>query len=85
MPVLVPLVVAIPFIFAGWVVHRALEHRARMRQLRMPAMPQPMAALPAANRAALEQRIANLEAIVCSDEFAFQRSLSDREKERGAA
>ncbi len=84
MPVLVPLVVAIPFIFTGWVVHRALEHRARMRQLQMhalpPAMP-PMPALPAADRAALEQRIANLEAIVCSDEFAFQRSMA----ERGAA
>lgn len=81
MPVLVPLVVATPFIFAGWVVHRALEHRARMRQLMAPVQPQPMAALPAADRAALEQRIANLEAIVCSDEFAFQRSM----RERGAA
>lgn len=85
MPVLVPLVVAIPFFFAGWVVHRALEHRARMRQLRMHALPQPLTALPAADRAALEQRIANLEAIVCSDEFAFQRSLADRGMERGAA
>lgn len=85
MPVLVPLVVAIPFIFAGWVVHRALEHRAQMRQLRMHPQPQPMAALPAADRAALEQRIANLEAIVCSDEFAFQRSLADRGTNRDAA
>ncbi len=85
MPVLVPLVVAIPFIFAGWVVHRALEHRARMRQLSTAALPQPMAALPAPERVALEQRIANLEAIVCSDEFAFQRSLSDPATERGAA
>ncbi len=81
MPVLVPLVVAIPFVFAGWVVHRALEHRARMSQYRALPMPQPMPALPAADRAALEQRIANLEAIICSDEFAFQRSM----KERGAA
>jgi len=48
----------------------------------MNALPQPMAALPAADRVALEQRIANLEAIVCSDEFAFQRSLADK---RGAA
>ncbi|MBV1860382.1 MAG: hypothetical protein KUG77_18360 [Nannocystaceae bacterium] len=79
MPVLVPLVVAIPFIFAGWVVHRALEHRARMRQLTIPALQQPMAALPASDRAAFEQRIANLEAIVCSDEFAFQRSIRERD------
>ncbi|MGH1344563.1 MAG: hypothetical protein ACRBN8_23590 [Nannocystales bacterium] len=85
MPVLVPLVVAIPFIFAGWVVHRALEHRARMRQLSVPAFPASVPALPAADRAALEQRIANLEAIVCSDEFAFQRTLGERRDERGAA
>ena len=82
MPVLVPLVVAIPFLFAGWVIHRALEHRAQMRQLEaMRPYPQAQAALPSAERAALEQRIANLEAIVCSEEFGFQRELS----ERGAA
>ena len=80
MPVLVPLVVAIPFIFAGWIVHRSLEHRARMKQLE--ALPQHVQhALPEPQRAALEQRIANLEAIVCSEDFAFSREL----KERGAA
>ena len=77
MPVLVPFVVAIPFFFAGWVVHRALEHRAQMRRLEVQAAPN-MAALPPADRAALEQRIANLEAIVCSEEFALGRELSDR-------
>lgn len=77
MPVLVPLVVAIPFIFAGWVVHRVLEHRARMNQLR--ALPQQQQhALPEAERAALEHRIANLEAIVCSEDFAFSRELNLR-------
>ena len=81
MPALVPLVVAIPFLFAGWVVHRALEHRAQMRQLQAMTPPPGQAALPPADRAALEQRIANLEAIVCSEEFGFQRELS----ERGAA
>jgi hypothetical protein len=80
MPALVPLVVAIPFIFAGWIVHRSLEHRARMAQLRA-LPPQTQHALPGAERAALEQRIANLEAIVCSEDFAFSREL----KERGAA
>ncbi len=78
MPVFVLLVVAIPFLFAGWVVHRVLEHRAQMRQLRPQAA---VPALPQADRAALEQRIANLEAIVCSEEFGFQRELT----ERGAA
>ncbi|MCR9160756.1 MAG: hypothetical protein ACE37F_04030 [Nannocystaceae bacterium] len=77
MSVLVPLVVATPFFFAGWIVHRVLEHRARMTQLH--ALPQPPRhALPEADRAALEQRIANLEAIVCSEEFAFSRELEDR-------
>jgi len=81
MPALVPLVVAIPFLFAGWVVHRALEHRAQMRQLQAMTPPPGRVALPPADRAALEQRIANLEAIICSEEFGFQRELS----ERGAA
>lgn len=53
-----------------------------MRQLQaMTPPPGQAAALPPADRAALEQRIANLEAIVCSEEFGFQRELS----ERGAA
>ena len=78
MPALVPLVVAIPFIFTGWVIHRVLEHRAQMRQLQaLPRPPSPLA-LPEAERAVLEQRLANLEAIVCSEEFGFQRELADR-------
>ncbi|MEM6292440.1 MAG: hypothetical protein AAGA54_14290 [Myxococcota bacterium] len=38
-------------------------------------------ALPPGEREALEQRIANLEAIICSDEHAYSRALH----ERGAA
>lgn len=84
MPALVPLVVAIPFFFIGWVVHRVLEHRAQMRKLQLMEQQQPTlppAALAPDERQALEQRIANLEAIVCSEEYNFQRELT----ERGAA
>lgn len=79
MPVLVPLVVAIPFLFTAWVVHRSLEHRAQMRMLQQGTPRQ--VALPPSEREALEQRIANLEAIICSDEHAYSRALH----ERGAA
>jgi len=77
MPALVPLVVAIPFLFTGWVIHRVLGHRAHMRRLE-DARTQPSRALAPAEREVLEQRIANLEAIVCSEDFGFDRVLADR-------
>ena len=79
MPVLVPLVVAIPFLFTAWVIHRSLEHRAQMRMLERGTHQQ--VALPPSERETLEQRIANLEALICSDEHAYSRALH----ERGAA
>lgn len=42
------------------------------------ARTQPSRALAPAEREVLEQRIANLEAIVCSEDFGFDRVLADR-------
>lgn len=74
------LIVAIPFLFVGWVINRIFEHRARMQGL---AAPRPMPALPLPGD--VERRLANLEAIVASLDFDFVEKLRDAERSRGHA
>ena len=69
------LIVAIPFLFVGWVVNRVLEHRARMQGI---AAPRPIPALPMPTPNDVERRLANLEAIVASLDFDFVEKLSSR-------
>jgi len=61
-------IVATPFVFTAWVVQRVLDHRAQIAALRHAPQQQ---ALPAYTIASpeVEQRLANLEAIVASLDF----------------
>jgi hypothetical protein len=74
-------IVATPFVFTAWLVQRVLDHRAQIAALRNPA-PQP--ALPAYTTASpeVEQRLANLEAIVAS--LDFDLAVKVREAARAA-
>ncbi len=65
MPVIVFLIVATPFAFAAWVVDRVLRHRVEVKAVQAGARPMP--ALPASPE--VEQRLANLEAIICSTDY----------------
>ncbi len=80
MPILVPVVVATPFVFAAWVIHRVLLHRMEVQRLEAGNVPRPMLP-PASIPPDVEQRLANLEAIACSEDRDFERRL----RERGAA
>ena len=65
MPALVPVIIAIPFVFAAWVIHRVLRHRCAVAQLRAGVE------IPGDVTQAIQQRRANLEASVCTDERAL--------------
>jgi hypothetical protein len=69
--VFVVMIVATPFVFAGWLIDRILRHRATMRQL---AARQHYAALPAASPE-MEQRLQNLEAIVTSSDYELLQRI----------
>jgi hypothetical protein len=75
-------IVATPFVFTAWLVQRVLDHRAQIAALR--AAPQ-TPALPAYASASpdVEQRLANLEAIVASLDFDLAAKI--RETGRSAA
>ncbi|HET6583328.1 MAG TPA: hypothetical protein VFG69_07770 [Nannocystaceae bacterium] len=73
-------IVATPFVFVGWLINRIFEHRARMQAL---AVPRPMPALPLPHD--VEQRLANLEAIVASVDFDLAERLRDADRTRGHA
>lgn len=75
------LIVAIPFVFVGWVINRIFEHRARMQGAL--SAPRPMPALPLSDDT--ERRLANLEAIVASLDFEFVEKLREAERARGRA
>jgi len=71
-------IVATPFVFAGWLIHRILEHRSRMQALAA----RPMPALPLPHDA--ERRLANLEAIVASLDFDLAAKLREGDPGRAA-
>ena len=71
MPVFVVLIVAIPFVFAGWLIHRILEHRVAVKRLTVGAST--ARALPPSEE--VEQRLANLEAIVASLDYDMAEKL----------
>ena len=73
--VVVVLIVATPFTFAGWLIDRVLKHRAAMRQLQVQRQ---YMALPAASPQ-VEQRLRNLEAIVTSAEYDFAARMNSRD------
>jgi hypothetical protein len=75
-------IVATPFVFVAWVIHRVFEHRARMQAI---AAPRPMPALPQPLPHDAEQRIANLEAIVASLDFDLAAKLRDADRRGHAA
>lgn len=70
-------IVATPFVFAGWLIHRIFEHRARMGALASAPM---MPALPLPDDA--ERRLANLEAIVAGLDFELAAKLREAERLR---
>jgi hypothetical protein len=73
-------IVATPFVFVAWLIHRILEHRTNMaRALASPRFP----ALPSPTSPDVEQRLANLEAIVASLDFDLVERL--RAIDRGHA
>jgi hypothetical protein len=63
-------IVATPFVFAGWLIHRILTHRAQMRQEALPPAPRALPPDPE-----LEQRVRNLEAIVTSLDYDLAARL----------
>lgn len=73
-------IVATPFVFTAWLIQRVLDHRTQMAALRQPA---PRPALPAPSSPEVEQRLANLEAIVSS--LDFDLAVKMREMGRGRA
>lgn len=70
-------IVATPFVFAGWLIHRIFEHRLRVKQLEGGVSP--LRALPPAIAhevdPEIERRVAALEAIVCDLDFDLANRL----------
>jgi hypothetical protein len=81
MPVFVVLIVAIPFVFAGWLLHRILDHRIQVKRIQAGAQPPP--ALPPAPPE-VERRLANLEAIVSSLDYDFAARITARDDSHAA-
>ncbi len=75
-------IVATPFLFVGWLIHRIFEHRANMA--RSLAAPQ-FAALPSPTSPDVERRLANLEAIVASLDFDLAERVRAADRGRGHA
>lgn len=75
-------IVATPFVFVGWLIHRIFEHRANMAR----ALADPrMRALPSAATPDVERRLANLEAIVASLDFDLVERIRESDRSRGHA
>ena len=74
-------IVATPFLFAAWLVNRIFEHRARMKQLEA-ARYIPPPALPADPQ--VEQRLANLEAIICDVDYDLAQRVRGVDSGRAA-
>lgn len=66
-------IVATPFVFAAWLVHRIFEHRLRMKQVAL-AQRMPMALPPGSD---VERRLANLEAVICDLDFDLAQRLRE--------
>ena len=75
-------IVATPFVFVAWLIHRIFEHRTNMaRALAGPYQH----ALPTPSSPDVEQRLANLEAIVASLDFDLVERLRTADRGRGHA
>jgi hypothetical protein len=74
-------IVATPFVFVGWLIHRIFEHRAKVAL----ALAPPRMALPSAPSPDVERRLASLEAIVASLDFDLAAKLRELERTRGHA
>lgn len=76
-------IVAVPFVFTAWLVQRVLDHRAQIAALRNPT---PLPALPAYTMASpeVEQRLANLEAIVASLDFDLAVKVREASRTQAA-
>ncbi|MBK6918426.1 MAG: hypothetical protein IPH07_13600 [Deltaproteobacteria bacterium] len=82
-------IIATPFIFAGWVINRVLEHRMRVHQLQrgLPPASRPQLAAVAGTAAVppeLERRIANLEAVICDLDFDLARRVRETSTSRAS-
>lgn len=73
--VFIVMIVATPFVFAGWLIDRVLRHRATMRELQTARR---FAALPPASPE-VEQRLQNLEAIVTSADYELAQKIGTRD------
>lgn len=80
-------IIATPFVFAAWVIHRALEHRMRVHQLQrgqLPAARPQLAVAPPAASPELERRVANLEAVICDLDFDLARRVRETATSRAS-
>jgi hypothetical protein len=79
-------IVATPFVFVAWLIHRVLEHKAAtahaLAAARMPALPSASASAMSPD---VERRLANLEAIVASLDFDLAARLREADGKRGHA
>jgi hypothetical protein len=76
-------IVATPFLFAGWVVNRVFEHRTRIKQLEANRYVMPPA-LPPAYDPQVEQRLANLEAVICDLDYDLAQRVRGLDPGRAA-
>jgi hypothetical protein len=74
------LIVATPFVFVGWLIHRIFEHRTKMA---LALSPPPRMSLPSPMSPDVEHRLAALESIVSSLDYDLAAKL--REVTRGHA
>ncbi len=75
-------IVATPFVFTAWLIQRVLDHRARMAGLASP--PLRMALPTPSTSPEVEQRLANLEAIVASVDFDLAVKIREAAQGRAA-
>jgi len=74
-------IVATPFVFVGWLIHRIFEHRTKLAL----ALASPRLALPSPTSPDVDRRLANLEAIVASLDFDLATKLREADRTRGHA
>lgn len=74
-------IVATPFVFVGWLIHRIFEHRTK---LALALAPQRMA-LPSPPSPDVERRLANLESIIASLDFDLAAKVREVERTRSHA
>ena len=75
------LIVATPFVFVGWLIHRIFEHRTKLAM----ALASPRMALPSPASSDVERRLANLESIITSLDFDVASRIRELERTRGHA